>query len=128
MHVLVGKDRAAAAVAPLGAPTDKTNRVAFRRSTIRLAAAGDLLFMDIKQRLKQVIVEDLNLEELTPEQIRDDEILFGQGIGLDSLDAVELVVLVKKHFGVEIKDMTEGRKAFTSIDSLARFIAERMPA
>ena len=46
--------------------------------------------MDIKQRLKQVLVEDLNLEDMTPEQIRDDEILFSQGIGLDSLDAVEL--------------------------------------
>ena len=56
--------------------------------------------MDIKQRLKQVLVEDLNLEDMTPEQIRDDEILFSQGIGLDSLDAVELVVVVKKHFGV----------------------------
>jgi acyl carrier protein len=84
--------------------------------------------MDIRQRLKQVIVEDLNLEETTPEQIRDDEALFGKGIGLDSLDAVELVVVIKKRFGVEIKDMTEGRQAFASIDSLARFIAERMPA
>jgi acyl carrier protein len=84
--------------------------------------------MDIRQRLKQVIVEDLNLEETTPEQIRDDEALFGEGIGLDSLDAVELVVVIKKRFGVEIKDMAEGRQAFASIDSLARFIAERMPA
>ena len=84
--------------------------------------------MDIKQRLKQVIVADLNLEEMTPEQIRDNEALFGEGIGLDSLDAVELVVVIKRHFGVEIKDMTEGRKAFASIDSLAHFIAERMQA
>ena len=82
--------------------------------------------MDIRQRLKQVIIEDLNLEEITPEQIRDDEVLFGEGIGLDSLDAVELVVVVKRHFGVEIKDMTEGRAAFASIGSLAKFIEERM--
>ncbi|MBN1506030.1 MAG: acyl carrier protein [Sedimentisphaerales bacterium] len=81
---------------------------------------------DIRQRLKQVIVADLNLEEITPEQIRDDEVLFGEGVGLDSLDAVELVVIVKKHFGVEIKDMTEGRKALASVDSLAKFIEERM--
>ncbi len=82
--------------------------------------------MDIKQRLKQVIVQDLNLEEITPEQIRDDEVLFGEGIGLDSLDAVELVVVIKKHFGIEIRDMAEGRKAFASIASLAQFIEERM--
>jgi len=85
-----------------------------------------LSLMDIRQRLKQVIIEDLNLEEITPEQIRDDEVLFGEGIGLDSLDAVELVVVVKRHFGVEIKDMTEGRAAFASIGSLAKFIEERM--
>lgn len=82
--------------------------------------------MDIRQKLKQVIVEDLNLEDVTPGQINDDEVLFGEGIGLDSLDAVELVVVVKRHFGVEIKDMTEGREAFASVDSLARFIEERM--
>lgn len=81
--------------------------------------------MDIKQKLKAVIVEDLNLEEVAPGDIADDEILFGEGLGLDSLDAVELVVVVKRHFGVEIKDMTEGREAFASIDALARFIEER---
>ena len=50
--------------------------------------------MDTKQKLKKILVEDLNLEELTPEQIDDDAPLFGEGLGLDSLDAVELVVLV----------------------------------
>jgi acyl carrier protein len=82
--------------------------------------------MDIRQKLKQVIVEDLNFEDLTADQIGDDEVLFGEGLGLDSLDAVELVVVVKRHFGVEIKDMTEGREAFASISSLAKFIEERM--
>jgi len=81
--------------------------------------------MDIKNRLKEIIVKDLNLEETTPDQIGDDDALFGEGLGLDSLDAVELVVVVKKHFGVEVKDMTEGREAFASINSLARFIEEQ---
>lgn len=81
--------------------------------------------MDIKLKLKEMIIEELNLEDLTPEEIGDNEPLFGEGLGLDSLDAVELVVQVKKHFGVEIKDMEEGREAFQSIETLAALIAER---
>jgi acyl carrier protein len=82
--------------------------------------------MSIAQKLKQVIVEDLNLDEVTPDEIKDDAPLFGEGLGLDSLDAVELVVVVKRHFGVEIKDMSEGREAFASINALTRFIEEHM--
>ena len=82
--------------------------------------------MDVAQKLKSVIVTDLNLEEITPDEISDDESLFGEGLGLDSLDAVELVVVVKRHFGVEIKDMSEGREAFVSINALTKFIEERM--
>lgn len=78
--------------------------------------------MDIKQKLKQVLIEELNLEDVTPEEIGDDDQLFGEGLGLDSLDAVELVVVVQKHFGVEIKDMEEGRPALQSIRTLAAFI------
>lgn len=84
--------------------------------------------MSIKKKIKEIIVEDLNLEDVTPEEIGDDTPLFGEGLGLDSLDAVELVVLVKKYFGVEIKDMDEGLVAFQSVNALVSFIEERLPA
>lgn len=80
---------------------------------------------EIKLKLKKQLIEHLNLQDVTVEQIKDDDPLFGGSIGLDSLDAVEIVVVLQRHFGVEIKDMDVGRKVFQTVNSLADFIYEK---
>jgi acyl carrier protein len=83
---------------------------------------------EIRKILKALLVENLSLEDIQPEDIKDDEILFGDGLGLDSLDAVEIVVLLQRNFGLEVKDMKQGREIFYSIDTLARYIYENKNA
>lgn len=78
--------------------------------------------MSLEDKLKTTLIEDLKLEDLDPEEITDETPLFGEGLGLDSLDAVELVVILQKRFDIEVKDMDEGREAFQTIRSLADFI------
>ncbi len=80
---------------------------------------------EIRQKLKRLLVEHLNLQDVTAEQIKDDEPLFGGSVGLDSLDAVEIVVILQRHFNVEIKDMDVGRRVFQSVNSLADYIYEK---
>jgi len=79
----------------------------------------------IRDRIKRIIAEEMNVEGLAPEDISDDEPLFGDGLGLDSLDAIELVLLVRMHFGVEIQNAQEGKLAFRSVALLAEYIQER---
>ena len=80
---------------------------------------------ELKAQIKEMIVRDLKLQGVKPEEIEDEATLFEEGLGLDSLDAVELVVLVQKHFDVQIEDMDEGQAAFRSIKTLAEFIEAR---
>ena len=81
--------------------------------------------MTLKTQIKKLIVEDLNLTDIHPEDIGDDDPLFGDKFGLDSIDAVELVFQLKAQFGVEIKNMKEGRSVLRSINSIAAFIEKR---
>lgn len=78
----------------------------------------------IKYNLKKQMIEELNLEDLRPEDIEDDAILFGEGLGLDSIDALELVVIMEKYYGVRISDENVGRKVLTSINTMAEYILE----
>ncbi|HEY0557261.1 MAG TPA: phosphopantetheine-binding protein [Thermoanaerobaculia bacterium] len=76
-------------------------------------------------RIKRLIVESLNLEGMRPEMIEDEAPLFGEGLGLDSVDALELVVALEKEFGIRIKSQEIGREVFSSVSTLSQFIEGR---
>ncbi|MES2775868.1 MAG: phosphopantetheine-binding protein [Bacteroidota bacterium] len=76
----------------------------------------------LKQQLKKQIVEFLNLLSVNPEEIKDDEPLFGEGLGLDSIDSIELIVLLNREYGVVIEDPKEGRKILVDINTMADYI------
>ena len=75
-------------------------------------------------KLKQEIIEVLNLEDVKPEDIADDAPLFGEGLGLDSIDALELIVLMEKVYGIKLKEASQGREIFKSVEVMAAYIQE----
>tara|TARA_R110002072_G_scaffold142804_3_gene288332 strand:+ start:42080 stop:42337 length:258 start_codon:yes stop_codon:yes gene_type:complete len=79
---------------------------------------------NLKEELKAKIIEQLNLEDIAVEEIADDDSLFGDGLGLDSIDALELIVMLDKDYGIKLSDPKEGRKIFESIEVMANYIAE----
>ncbi|HEY0299041.1 MAG TPA: phosphopantetheine-binding protein [Arachidicoccus sp.] len=80
--------------------------------------------VELKEQLKSQIITFLNLRDLKPEDIKDDEPLFGEGLGLDSIDSLELIVLLQREYGISIKDPKEGRKVLVDINTMANYIEQ----
>jgi len=76
----------------------------------------------IMQELKEHLIEELNLEEITPEDIDADAPLFGDGLGLDSIDALEIILILEKNYGVKLSNSAEAKPVFYSVRTLAEYI------
>lgn len=82
---------------------------------------------ELTQELKEKIITQLNLEDITAEDLKDDTPLFGDGLGLDSIDALELIVMLDKSYGIKLADPKEGRKVFETIQTMADYIEANRP-
>lgn len=83
--------------------------------------------MDIEKELKILIIETLELEEITPEDIKNEEPLFGEGLGLDSIDALELGMALKRKYNITLStDKEQNKKFFYSIDTLSEFVRSKI--
>jgi len=81
---------------------------------------------DLRRKLKELLIERLKFEDMTPEDISDDEPLFGGGLGLDSIDALEIVVMLESEFGIKMKNETSARDSFRSITTLANYVEHKL--
>jgi acyl carrier protein len=77
---------------------------------------------DLKIKLKEQLIEQLNLEDFTVKDIADDLPLFGDGLGLDSIDALEIIVMLDKKFNIKISNPEDGAKIFQSVNTIAEYI------
>lgn len=76
----------------------------------------------LKNQLKEQIIEALNLEDITPADIENAAPLFGEGLGLDSIDALELLMILDKQYGIKFASKDESKKALASIDAMAEYV------
>lgn len=83
--------------------------------------------VDLKHDIKELIINSLNLSDVTPEQIADDAPLFQEGLGLDSIDALELAVAIERKYHVTIPDEAVGKKVFSSVSALAEYVDAQRP-
>jgi len=79
---------------------------------------------DLREQLKEQIIEQLNLEDVSSEEIGTEDPLFGEGLGLDSIDALELIVLLEKEYGIKVQDPEKSKKILYSVDTMADLIEE----
>jgi acyl carrier protein len=81
---------------------------------------------DLRRKLKELLIERLKFEDMTPDDIKDDDLLFAGGLGLDSIDALEIVVMLESEFGIKVKNESAARENFRSVASLADFVEQRL--
>lgn len=79
---------------------------------------------ELIQRLKEQIIEALNLEDITPDDIDNEAPLFGEGLGLDSIDALELIVILEKYYGIKLASPGDSKGIFKNINAIADFVAK----
>ena len=80
---------------------------------------------ELKNKLKAQIIEALNLEDITVEEISDSEPLFGEGLGLDSIDALELIVLLEREYSIKMDDASQGKTVLQSVNTMAEYIKSK---
>ena len=78
---------------------------------------------EVSQTFKEQIIDALNLEDITPEDIDNDAPLFGDGLGLDSIDALELIVILDRFYGIKLANPAEGKEIFKNINTIADYIS-----
>jgi len=86
----------------------------------------DSMTTDLKTQLKELLIERLKFEDMTPDDIGDDEPLFAGGLGLDSIDALEIVVMLETEFGIKVKNESSARDSFRSISTLAELVQSKL--